>query len=87
MTTLTRIMAKAAEGGYGEDSDVIGKFAGLFMATKFDRSWGPFICGTMGAMGPDGLPEASWKSDRKKAGRVYTGTGDEMLKAILREEE
>ena len=47
---------KAAEGGYGEYFDVIGKLAGLFMATKFDQSWGPFIyCGTMGAMGPDGL--------------------------------
>ena len=38
-----------------KNSDVIGKLAGLFMAAKFDRSWGPFICGTMGAMGPDGL--------------------------------
>lgn len=55
LTPLPYILAKAAEGAYGDDSAVIGKLAGLFMAAKFEQSWGPFICGTMGVEGSDGL--------------------------------
>lgn len=55
MTQLSEIMSKAASGAYGDDSDAIGKLAGLLFAAQFDQSWGPFICGTMGNAGPDGL--------------------------------
>jgi hypothetical protein len=55
MSKLSDILARSAEGAYGEDSDAIGKLAGLLFAEKFDQSWGPFICGTMGKQGPDGL--------------------------------
>jgi hypothetical protein len=52
---LIDIIAKASDGAYGEDSDLIGKMAGLIQAAHFDKTWGPFICGTMGEIGPDGL--------------------------------
>ena len=54
-TQLLEIMEKAAAGAYGEESELIGKIAGLWNAVKFDWGWGPFICGAIGAAGPDGL--------------------------------
>lgn len=58
MTVLIDIIEKASAGAYGEDSEYIGKLAGLFNAAKFDKGWGPFICGTNGKQGPDGLHES-----------------------------
>lgn len=55
--TLTEVIEKASAGGYGEESELIAKVFGFAMAAKFDRGWGPFICGTMGKQGPDGLHE------------------------------
>lgn len=54
-TQLLEIIERASAGAYGEDSEMIGKLAGLFGAAKFDRSWGPFICGANGEPGSDGL--------------------------------
>jgi hypothetical protein len=54
--TLVEVMEKAAVGSYGEESELIGKLAGIIHAAKVESgSWGPFICGTMGKVGPDGL--------------------------------
>ena len=58
MTALLDIIERAAAGAYGEDSEYIGKLAGLFNAAKFDQSWGPFICGANGKPGTDGLHES-----------------------------
>ena len=55
MTSMSSIREKAAAGAYGEDSAIIGKMVGILMAAEFEKSWGPFICGTMGAVGSDGL--------------------------------
>jgi hypothetical protein len=57
MPTLIDIMTKASAGAYGEESELIGKLAGIFQASQFDKLWGPFICGTMGTKGSDGLHE------------------------------
>ena len=56
-TELLEIIEKASAGAYGEESELIGKIAGLWNAVKFDQSWGPFICGAIGEMGQDGLHE------------------------------
>lgn len=57
-THLLEIIERAAAGAYGEDSYMIGKLAGLFGAAKFEKSWGPFICGANGEPGTDGLHES-----------------------------
>lgn len=54
---IVGIMARASAGGYGADSELIGKLAGVLISAKFDRGVGPFICGTVGQEGPDGLFE------------------------------
>lgn len=53
--TLIEIMAKATAGAYGEESELIGKIAGLINAATFDKSAGPFICGAIGKQGKDGM--------------------------------
>jgi hypothetical protein len=58
VTILLEIIERAAAGIYGEDSEFIGRLAGLFNATKFDQGWGPFICGANGIPGTDGLHES-----------------------------
>ncbi len=55
MNKLTRILERASDGKYGEDSDVIAKMAGILINVKFESGAGPFICGALGAKGPDGL--------------------------------
>lgn len=53
--TLRTIMERAAAGSYGPESALIGKIAGLLVSAKFDHGLGPFICGTLGIEGDDGL--------------------------------
>jgi hypothetical protein len=55
---LFQIIERASAGAYGEDSEFIGKLAGLFNTAVFDKSAGPFICGAHGEQGPDGLHKA-----------------------------
>lgn len=55
MNAMQTILTKAAQGVYGEDSALIGKVFGLLVAANFDKGTGPFICGTLGKQGPDGL--------------------------------
>lgn len=55
MNRIEAVMRRAAEGGYGEDSEFIGKLAGLLASAKFDHGWGPFICGTLGEADASGL--------------------------------
>ena len=55
MSPMDRILERAARGGYGEDSSAIGKLAGIVRAANFESGFGPFICGTIGPRGPDGL--------------------------------
>ena len=57
MSQMDRILERAAGGEYGEDSDAIGKLAGIVRAATFERSFGPFICGTMGGKDASGLHE------------------------------
>ena len=52
---ITEIMSKASAGAYGEDSELIGKIAGLMSTAIYDKTWVPFICGTIGPDPPDGL--------------------------------
>lgn len=56
MTTLDKVIFKAMEGEYGEDSRLIGKLAGL-VRTSIEGG-GPFICGDVGPKGEDGLRPA-----------------------------
>lgn len=53
--TLTDVLSRAGSGSYGEDSELIGKVFGVIANAKFDQGTGPFICGTLGKAGPDGL--------------------------------
>ncbi len=47
MSKMDDILERAAAGKYGEDSDAIGKLAGIVRAMTFERSFGPFICGVV----------------------------------------
>jgi hypothetical protein len=58
MTAISDIVTKASAGAYGEDSEMIAAIAGWVMAVKFDKGFGPFICGTMGKEDTDGLHDA-----------------------------
>lgn len=57
MTKIEQIMAAAAANKYGDDSEIIGKLAGLFMSARFEEGYAPFICGTIGERAPGGLHE------------------------------
>ncbi len=48
MSKMDDILERAAVGAYGEDSDAIGKLAGIVRAMTFEQSFGPFICGVAG---------------------------------------
>lgn len=52
---MDRILERAAKGEYGEDSEAIGKLVGIVRSATFDKGYGPFICGTMGAKDASGL--------------------------------
>ena len=52
---ITNILARAAAGDYGEDSELIGAVFGVVMSANYERGFGPFICGALGAEGSDGL--------------------------------
>jgi hypothetical protein len=58
VTPIEKILQGAAAGKYGDDSDHIGKLAGLLMAARFEQGYGPFICGVCGEKQPDGHYEA-----------------------------
>jgi hypothetical protein len=58
MKTIEDILAGAGAGAFGEDSDLIGKVFGALQAIAFYNGSGPFICGTLGKAGPDGLHRA-----------------------------
>lgn len=45
---VTEVLEKAARGEYGEDSEFIGKLAGVIRSITFENGYGPFICGTIG---------------------------------------
>jgi hypothetical protein len=55
MSRATEIIERASSGAYGEDSTDIAKVFGWLVAVKFDEGAGPFICGTVGKQGGDGL--------------------------------
>lgn len=55
MSRITKIIEAASAQAYGEDSEAIAKIVGWFAAIQFDKGAGPFICGTIGAQGGDGL--------------------------------
>ena len=55
MPRAEEIMARASAGAYGADSAIIAKLAGVLISARFDHGAGPFICGTVGGRGPDGL--------------------------------
>lgn len=57
MTTIKDVIEKASSGAYGEDSETIAKVFGWVATVKFDMGIGPFICGTVGKEGSDGLHE------------------------------
>lgn len=54
MTPIEKILQGAAAGKYGDDSDAIGKLAGILMSARFEQGYGPFISGVCGERGADG---------------------------------